>query len=388
MPPYSIRYCRRCVMPETKPDLYIDEEGICSACRSYEQRREIDWEQRKKELIQILDRYRSHNNTNYDCIVPVSGGKDSHFQVIKMLELGMNPLCVTATTDHLTAIGRRNIENLKRLGVDYVEVTVNPIVRRRINRLALEQVGDISWPEHVLIFTVPVRIAVQMNIPLIIWGENSQNEYGGPATAAKNNVLTRRWLEEFGGLLGLRVSDLIGCDGIDMRHLIQYTYPSDEELQRVGVTGIFLGYYLPWDGYQNALLAQAHGFETYHKIVEGSLVNYENLDNAQTGIHDYFKFLKYGFGRATDLACLHIRRGRLNRRDAIKLVKMCDGKFPWTYLGIPLEDILYEIDLDIDQFIRICDRFTNKKLFICDHHGNLVKDRDGNLTKVNYDNVE
>lgn len=375
-------------MPETKPDLYIDEEGICSACRSYEQRREIDWEQRKKELIQILDRYRSHNNTNYDCIVPVSGGKDSHFQVIKMLELGMNPLCVTATTDHLTAIGRRNIENLKRLGVDYVEVTVNPIVRRRINRLALEQVGDISWPEHVLIFTVPVRIAVQMNIPLIIWGENSQNEYGGPATAAKNNVLTRRWLEEFGGLLGLRVSDLIGCDGIDMRHLIQYTYPSDEELQRVGVTGIFLGYYLPWDGYQNALLAQAHGFETYHKIVEGSLVNYENLDNAQTGIHDYFKFLKYGFGRATDLACLHIRRGRLNRRDAIKLVKMCDGKFPWTYLGIPLEDILYEIDLDIDQFIRICDRFTNKKLFICDHHGNLVKDRDGNLTKVNYDNVE
>lgn len=388
MTAYFIRYCRRCVMPETKPDLYIDEEGICNACRSYEQRREIDWEQRRNELIQILDRYRSRNGTNYDCIVPVSGGKDSHFQVLKMLELGMNPLCVTATTDHLTAIGRRNIENLKRLGVDYIEVTVNPIARRRINRLALEQVGDISWPEHVLIFTIPVRIAVQMHIPLIIWGENSQNEYGGPAAAAKNNVLTRRWLEEFGGLLGLRVSDLIGYDGIDTRHLIQYTYPSDEELQRVGVTGIFLGYYVPWDGYQNALLAQAHGFETYHKTVEGSLVNYENLDNAQTGIHDYFKFLKYGFGRATDLACLHIRRGRLNRKDAIKLVRMCDGKFPWSYLGTPLEEILYEIELTLDQFIRICDRFTNKKLFVCDQHGNLVKDRDGNLTKINYDNVE
>lgn len=387
MPAYSIRYCRRCVMPETKPDLFIDEEGVCNACRSYERRREVDWQKRRHELLQILDRYRSRNGANYDCIVPVSGGKDSHFQAIRMLELGMNPLCVTATTDHLTPIGRRNIENLKRLGVDYIEVTVNPVVRRRINRLALEQVGDISWPEHVLIFTIPVRIAVQMNVPLIVWGENSQNEYGGPAAAAENNVLTRRWLEEFGGLLGLRVSDLAGQEGIEPRHLIQYTYPSDEELQRVGVTGIFLGYYVPWDGYSNALIAQAHGFETYHKTVEGSLVNYENLDNAQTGIHDYFKFLKYGFGRATDLACLHVRRGRLSREDAIKLVRMHDGKFPWVYLGVPLEDVLREVGLTLDQFIRICDRFTNKKLFVCDARGNLVKDREGNLTKINYDNV-
>jgi hypothetical protein len=162
-----------------------------------------------------------------------------------MLELGMNPLCVTATTDHLSEIGRRNIENLKRLGVDYIEVSVNPVIRRRINRFALRTVGDISWPEHVTIFTIPVRIAVQMGIPLIVWGENSQNEYGGPASASENNVLTRRWLEEFGGLLGLRVTDLIGQEGIQPHHLIQYTYPSDEELARVGVTGIFLGYYLP-----------------------------------------------------------------------------------------------------------------------------------------------
>ncbi len=245
----------------------------------------------------------------------------------------MNPLCVTATTDKLSPIGRRNIENLKRLGVDYIEVTTNPVVRRRINRLALTQVGDISWPEHVTIFTMPVRIAVQFGIPLIVWGENPQNEYGGPAAAADEHVLTRRWLEEFGGLLGLRVSDLVGHDGIERKDLIQYTYPSDEELAGVGVTGIFLGYYLPWDGCENALFAQAHGFETYPKTVEGSLVNYENLDNAQTGIHDYFKFLKYGFGRATDLACMHVRRGRLTRESAIQLVQRHDGKFPWTYLG-------------------------------------------------------
>ncbi len=381
-----IRYCARCVMPETKPDLFIDAEGVCSACRYMERRKEVDWDARKKELKQILERYSSKNGNNYDCLVPVSGGKDSTFQVIRMLELGMNPLCVTGMTDKLSDIGRRNIEVLKNLGVDYIEVTMNPVVRRRVNRLALRQVGDISWPEHIAIFTIPVRMAVALNVPLLIWGENSQNEYGGPAGAAENNVLSRRWLEEFGGLLGLRVSDLIGQEGITAKNLIQYTYPSDEDLKRVGVTGLFLGYYMPWDGYQNALYAQAHGFESYHKTVEGSLVNYENLDNCQTGIHDYFKFLKYGFGRATDLACLHIRRGRLSREDAMRLIKMHDGKFPSSYLGCPLETILKDIDMTMDEFVKICDRFTNKKLFVCDARGNLVKDKDGNLTKINYDN--
>lgn len=374
-------------MPETKPDLYIDEEGICSACKYFASRNAIDWESRQEKLIRILDLYRSKESSNYDCVIPVSGGKDSHFQVIKMLELGMNPLCVTATTDKLSDIGRRNIENLKNLGVDYVEVTVNPVVRRQINRLALTQVGDISWPEHVTIFTIPVRIAVQFNVPLIVWGENAQNEYGGPAADADNNALTRRWLEEFGGLLGLRVTDLIGQDGIESKHLVQYTYPGDDELKRVGVTGIFLGYYYPWDGFHNALVAQAHGFETYHKAVEGSLVNYENLDNCQTGIHDYFKFLKYGFGRATDLTCMHIRRGRLSRKEAQILVRMHDGKFPWVYLDYPIEEILKDIEMTLDEFIEVCDRFTNRRLFVCDSRGNLAKDRYNNLTKINYDNI-
>ena len=381
-----IRYCTRCVMPATKPDLRLDEAGVCSACRNYERRAEVDWAARRDELLGILERYRSRNGTNYDCVVPVSGGKDSHFQVLRMLELGMNPLCVTATTDHLTALGRRNIENLKALGVDYVEVTANPVVRRRINRLALTEVGDISWPEHATIFTVPVRAAVQFGVPLIVWGENSQDEYGGPAAAAGDKVLTRRWLEEFGGLLGLRVTDLPGQQGVEARHLLPYTYPSDAELARVGVTGVFLGYYLPWDGYANALYAQAHGFATYGKTVEGSLVDYENLDNAQTGVHDYFKFLKFGFGRATDLACLHVRRGRLARADAVRLVRRHDGRFPWSYLGVPLADVLAPLGMGVEEFVRVCDRFTNKKLFACDARGVPVKDADGNLTKTNHDN--
>jgi len=374
-------------MPETKPDLFIDEEGICIACRNHETRPEIDWEQRHQELVQILERYRNKSGSNWDCIIPVSGGKDSTYQVLRMLQLGMNPLCVTATTCHLSDIGRKNIENIKNLGVDYIEFSPNPVVRRKLNRIGLTQVGDISWPEHVGIFTIPVRAAVQYNVPLIIWGENPQNEYGGPATDCNNPELDRGWLEQFGGLLGLRVSDLGGLEGIRMQDLIPYTYPSNEDLHRVGVTGIFLGYFLPWDGYSNALIAQAHGFTSLHTTVEGSMVNYENLDNYQTGIHDYFKFLKFGFGRATDIACLHLRRERISREDALEIVKLHDGKFPWSYLGKPLAEILDPLELTVDEFIKICDRFTNKKLFKLDARGELIKDKRGNLTKTNYDNV-
>lgn len=381
-----LKYCVRCVMPHTKPDLHIDNEGVCNACRSMEKRKEIDWGQRKTELLDVLARHR-RNGSNWDCIVPVSGGKDSTYQVIRMLQLGLNPLCVTSHTCDLSDIGRANIENLKRLGVDHVEFSPNPLVRAKLNRIGLTEVGDISWPEHVGIFTIPVRAAVQFNVPLLVWGENSQNEYGGPAAAADNNVLTRRWLEEFGGLLGMRVSDLSETYGIEPRHLLPYQYPSDEELQRVGVTGLFLGHYLPWDGLSNVLIAQASGFVTYDQPVEGSMVNYENLDNCQTGIHDYFKFLKFGFSRTTDIACLHVRRDRITRQDALEVVKARDGKFPWSYLGKSLEEILAPLDMSVDEFIKVCDRFTNKKIFKRDSSGNLIKDRHGNLEKLNYDNV-
>lgn len=381
-----IHYCTSCLLPSTKPDLNFDELGKCGACSSYENRKRVDWQARKIEFKEITDSFRARTKDGWDCIVPVSGGKDSTSQVLKVLELGLRPLCVTATTCDLSTIGRMNIENIKNLGVDYVEFSPNPRVRRKLNRIGLENVGDIAWPEHVGIFTIPVRAAVQFNVPLIIWGENSQNEYGGPAGASENSVLNRRWLEEFGGLLGLRVTDLSESFGIEVGDLVPYMYPSDAELSNVGVTGLFLGYYFPWDGLSNYLLAQAHGFRSFGKVIEGSIVDYENIDNHQHGIHDYFKFLKFGFGRATDIASIHIRRGRISREQGLDMVKLHDGKYPWSYLGKPLHEILAPLDLSIKEFDEICDRFTNLAIFKQDPNGKLLKDKQGNLVKVNYDN--
>ena len=375
-------------MPSTKPDLPFDSEGICGACRNFEHRQHINWNERALEFKAITEQYQDSTNQRWDCIIPVSGGKDSTAQVLKILELDLRPLCVTSTTCDLSDLGRENIENLKGLGVDYIEFTANPRVRKKLNRIGLETVGDIAWPEHVGIFTVPVRAAVQFQVPLIVWGENAQHEYGGPAHSATEQTLTRRWLEEFGGLLGLRVADLPGQAGITPGDLASYQYPSDEELARVGVTGIFLGYFFEWDGLANTLMAEAYGFKSFQTAVEGGMLSYENLDNLQHGIHDYFKFLKYGFGRATDHACMQVRRGRLSRPQALEIVRNRDGRFPWTYLGKPLAQILEPLELSVKEFNAICDRFTNKQLFLTDNNGELIRDGHHNLTKVNYDNVD
>lgn len=376
-------YCTRCLLPSTKPDLSFDSEGVCSACKAFENRLVVDWDSRANDFHTIMARYAHNDGSNWDCIIPVSGGKDSTYQVVKVLELGYKPLCVTATTCDLSAIGRRNIENIKNLGVDYVEFSPNPIVRKKLNNIGLRTVGDISWPEHVGIFTIPVRAAVQYQVPLIIWGENSQNEYGGPAAAQDSPFLNRRWLEEFGGLLGLRVTDLPDSFGISAIDLLPYTYPSDDQLARVGVTGIFLGHYFPWDGISNYLISQAYGFESLGHPIEGSMVDYENVDNYQAGIHDYFKFLKFGFGRATDLVSTHIRRGRLTRNEGLAIVQARDGMYPSTYLKKPLSEILSHIGMGVAEFNDICDQFTNKQIFETDSRGNLIKEDSGRPRKRN-----
>lgn len=380
----QLEYCTECLLPNTKPHLRI-VDGVCNACINYKNREDVNWKEREKSFLDLISKHRSKDHSNWDCLVPVSGGKDSTYQVIRMVDLGLNPLCVVATTCDLSEIGRRNIENLKRIGVDVIEFTINPIVRAKLNRIGLELTGDISWPEHIAINTIPIKMAVKMGVSLIVWGENSQNEYGGPADAANAQDLTWEWLLQFAGFLGLRVSDVIGMNGISEADMIALRYPEKEELEKAEIKSIFLGHFFPWDGLSNALVAQARGFEFNNKLVEGAGVSYENLDNHQTGIHDYFKFLKFGFGRTTDIYSMHIRRGRMTRAQALAGVKLHEGKFPWTYLGKPLKSILQPLDLTVDEFVRICDQFTNTSIFKTEQNV-LLKDSLGNLQKRNYDN--
>jgi N-acetyl sugar amidotransferase len=355
-----MKWCIRCCYPDSKPDLHFDSDGLCSACQSFDARALIDWDDRAKQFQHIAIEARRearYRGAAYDCVVPVSGGKDSHFQVITALDHGLRVLAVTAETDHLSAIGRRNLDNISKLGCDHIEVKTNPVIRRKINRFTLETIGDISWAEHITIFSIPVRVASMMKIPLIIWGENSQSEYGGPSEAQKATRLTQDWLNEFGGLNGLRVSDVEDALG-PIGEL--YHYP---ELGNDAPEGIFLGAFFSWDGYANAILAQKHGFEFASEPVEGSGFRYENLDCGMTGIHDRFKWLKFRFGRATDICSNLIRRGIMTRADAIEHVKQWDGQFPLTYLGIPIGDILREIGMSGDEYLATENNFTNRDLF-------------------------
>src|SRR3990167_8283889 len=225
-----IQRCRTCVIPRSRPDTFFDETGQCSACISYEKRPSINWDERKQELTALLDRHDGR------VIVPSSGGKDSHAQVMTLLEMGADVTVVTATTCHLTPIGRANIDNLARYART-IEVTPDRTVRAKLNRLGLEMVGDCSWPEHVSIFTTPFRVAVALGIPLIFYGESPQNQYGGQPGSEEARQLTARWRSEYGGFLGLRPADLIGMGGLMARDMADYEMPSDFQLLSCGVNG-------------------------------------------------------------------------------------------------------------------------------------------------------
>lgn len=339
-----MRRCKLCVMPDTRPELTFDKEGVCDACRSaVKKEKDIDWAARRKELERLLDRYRSKDGKTYDCIIPVSGGKDSTYQVYTIKKVfGMNPLCVTFSPCKSTELGKRNLQNMRELGVDSILFTPNPAVYKKLFKIGLERLGDPCWPCHVGIFTYPVRVAVQHNVPLFIYGENPQLEYGGPTSVRESPYVDKKWLLQFGGMLGNRVEDMVG-NGITLKDLIPYTYPSNEEIERVGITGIWLGYYLKWDARKQLEIIKKEGFNVRGKRSIGTYTNYENLDCGFVDIHDHLKYLKYGFGRCTDQACIDIRHGRLSREEAMELVRKYDHEVETVkefcfFLGITEEE--------------------------------------------------
>lgn len=371
-----MKFCKKCLYPSTKPQLQFDERGICSACNNYKLKDEVDWGKKKVDLLHILDKYKSKDGSKYDCIIPVSGGKDSTFQTYTIKEtFGLNPLAVNFHPHDQTEIGRKNLENLKQLGVDCIEFSANPLVYSKLAKFGLVELGDFQWPEHIGIFTIPVQVAVRYKIPLIIWGENPQLEYGQPTNIDTDTILDREWNEKNGGyfLDKIKPKDMTKY-GFKTKELIPYIYPSDDDIRRIGVTGIFLGSYIKWDLFKQLDFVKELGFSENDELKEGTYDKWENLDVYFTVFHDYFKFLKYGFGRTTDHASIEIRYERITREQGIELVKKYEGKIPRKYL----DKFLKSADISEQEFHDICDKFTNKEIFLTNEDGSIKKDDEKN----------
>lgn len=357
--------CKTCVMPDTRPDTPF-YDGECAACISFKARQQItpeEWIRREQELKNLLDRHDGR------VLVPSSGGKDSHYQVKRMLDLGAEVTVVTATTCHLTEIGRKNIDNLARYAHQTIEVTPNKEVRKKLNRAGLEKVGDISWPEHVAIFTLPFNVAAETGHTLMMYGENPQQEYGGPPGKDQALQLTRRWVTEFGGQLGLRPGDLVGYDGITEQDMTPYVM-STSNVNWPDIEAHFLGAYERWDSHRNGEVAMQMGMLR----TEPSTANWwwsENLDNAQTGLHDHMMYRKYGFGRGCQQISVDIRHGRIERDKALDWLDVCDGQFPWHYCHVPFGEMLRQAGINPDEAWKWIDQFTNWDLF----HGEVVDGR-------------
>ena len=315
--------------------------------------------------------------------MPVSGGKDSHYQALYARdELGLNPLLINFIPRDLVELGRRNIENLKSLGFDYFEFTPNPKIYRKLAKIGLTEFGDVTWPEHHGLFIVPVKVAAAFKIPLIIWGENPQFEYGGPGLG---DGLNYEWLKKFGGfwLDEYSLKDVATKHNIELKHLNPYVYPTKEELEQMDSRPIFLFYFLKYNVYDVLDHVKKHGFNLADKPKEGTYTNWENLDEKYTGMHDYFKWIKYGFGRATDHASLDVRLGKISREEGLELVKKYEGKIPDRYF----DEFLHDMEITKEEFYKIVDKFANKDLFKKDKDGNLLRDNDGNLEKIQSDNI-
>ena len=343
--------CARCVMPNTRPDTpFVD--GVCSACLTYANRPAIDWDARKAELIALLDRHHGR------VLVPSSGGKDSTYQVLTLLGLGADVTVVTARTCHLTDVGRANIDNLARYAPT-IEVAPNMTVRAKLNRLGLELVGDISWPEHAAIFSTPFHVAAQTGHTLLMYGECPQAEYGGPMGSEQARQMTRRWITEFGGFLGLRPADFVGIEGITERDMAHYQPPAT-----ASVEAHFLGQYIPWDSRRNAEVAIRAGMQTLgYAPGPANWWSAENLDNWQTACHDAGMYRKYGFGRGCQQISVDVRAGLVNRSEALEWVRDFDGRFDGRYAGVSCQEGLDRLGMSAARFVAALDVFTDWSLF-------------------------
>ncbi|MHC4416719.1 MAG: N-acetyl sugar amidotransferase [Planctomycetota bacterium] len=352
-----MRYCPRCVTPYNRPGIEFDEKGRCN-CATADVKRQIDWEKREREFRRLAAEAK-RRATGYDCVIPVSGGKDSTWQVVTCLEHGLKPLCVSWRPPARTDLGQKNLANLIGLGVDHVDYSINPAVEKRFMYEALVRFGTPAIPMHLALFAIPLRLAVRFGIPLVVWGENSAFEYGGDAADRDGVELNNAWIRKYGCTFGTTAEDWIG-DDLSAKDLTPYWCPGDDELERAGVKSIFLGWYFPWDPKTTRDVATAHGFRGADGAASVGAYDFADLDDHFISIHHWLKWYKFGFTRAFDNLSLEVRAGRLTRDQAIRALRDLGDQTPH-------EDIARfcaYVGISVDHFHEIAERFRNPEVWV------------------------
>jgi len=353
-----MNYCKRCMYPENaKPTIIFDDEGVCSGCRYHESRKtlEIDWDERKEIFESILDEAKvmaEERGNIYDCIIPVSGGKDSHYQVWLLKEkYGMNPLLVTFNHAFNAPAGVKNLENLvTHSGCDLIRETPNLKSIQKIAKFMLTEVGDITWHYHAGIRTFPFQVAVEKNIPLIIWGEHGFAELTG-VVSLEDFVEFTKWTRKEHDMRGYEPKDIVLASKgeITMQDLAPYVFPSDKDIEETDVRGIYISNFFPWDAKQHGeLMIKEWGFNTIAYKRDRTFNLYSKIEDHANDVHDYLKYLKFGYGRATDDASMEIRHGRMSREEGAKLVQEYDSNTPST-----LNTYLSFLDITLKEFYEL-----------------------------------
>ena len=351
-----IKHCKRCLYPSNgKPTIIFDEEGICSGCRYHEKRQklEVNWTERKKLLDDIIQKAidtSKKNKNSYHCVIPVSGGKDSTFQVWYLKkEYGINPLLVSFNHCYNTPAGNENLKNLiNKSGFDSIRFTAGIDSVKKISRLMLEKVGDITWHYHAGIRTYPMKVAVDKKIPLVIWGEHGFGELTG-LVSVNDFVEYTKWSRKEHDMRGIEPEDIVGSNNIKLEDVDPYRYPDDKDVLNLRLRGIYLGNFVDWDMKKNTeIVSKEWGFKNLRYKRDRTFNLFAKIEDHANDIHDYMKFLKFGYGRATDDTSMEIRRGRLTRDEGKKLVEEYDANEPRTldkycqFLGISKKNF-YEI---------------------------------------------
>ena len=334
-------HCARCLYPiNARPTIILDQRGVCSGCRYHESRGhpDVDWSQRRRmfeglleEAVRAVDQGRSR----YHCVIPVSGGKDSHFQVWLLTQVyGLNPLLVHFNHGFNTPAGRRNLANLAdKSRCDVIEYSMGLTAATKISRLMLERVGDVTWHYHAGIRTVPFQVAINYETPLIVWGEHGFAELTG-LVSLKDFVEFTNWTRVEHDMRGVDSTEIIGQGGVTEADVSPLEFPPMERIEALDVRGIYLSNFFPWDAHDHAIkMMQEWDFGAVTWERERTFNLYSKIEDHANDVHDYLKYLKFGYGRCTDDASMSIRHGRLTRSEGIDLVGHLDDREPSTLAG-------------------------------------------------------